>query len=83
MNAGCRGPTTATGMNAGCARNGADEPKSWGRPWGSPTTRATPFRAEDADMKKLLIISVAVTALLVLALGGWVAGSVRRTPAYA
>jgi len=63
--------------------NGADEPKSWGRPWGSPTTRATPFRAEDADMKKLLIISVAVTALLVLALGGWVAGSVRRTPAYA
>jgi hypothetical protein len=34
-------------------------------------------------MKKLLLISVALTALLVLALGGWVAGSVRRTAAYA
>ena len=34
-------------------------------------------------MKKLLLISVALTALLVLALGGWIAGSVRRTPAYA
>jgi hypothetical protein len=34
-------------------------------------------------MKKLLIISLAVTALLLLALGGWVVGSVRRAPAYA
>jgi hypothetical protein len=34
-------------------------------------------------MKKLLLISLAVTALLVLALGGWVVGSVKRTPAYA
>jgi hypothetical protein len=34
-------------------------------------------------MKKALLIGVAVTALLVLALGGWVVGSVRRTPAYA
>jgi hypothetical protein len=34
-------------------------------------------------MKKVLLISIAVTALLVLALGGWVADSVRRQPAYA
>jgi hypothetical protein len=34
-------------------------------------------------MKKLLLISIAVTALLVLALGGLVVGSVRRAPAYA
>ena len=34
-------------------------------------------------MKKVLLISIAVTALLVRALGGWVAGSVRRQPAYA
>jgi hypothetical protein len=34
-------------------------------------------------MKKLLFISIAVTALLVLALGGWAVKSVRRTPAYA
>jgi hypothetical protein len=33
-------------------------------------------------MKKLLIISLAVTAILVLALGGWAIGSVRRAPAY-
>ena len=31
-------------------------------------------------MKKLLLISLAVTALLVLALGGWVVGAVRRSP---
>ncbi|MDX6485072.1 MAG: hypothetical protein QOF43_225 [Gaiellaceae bacterium] len=34
-------------------------------------------------MKKVLLISLAVTALLVLALGGWAVRSVRRTPAYA
>jgi hypothetical protein len=34
-------------------------------------------------MKNVLLISIAVTALLVLALGGWVAGNVRRQPAYA
>jgi hypothetical protein len=37
-------------------------------------------------MKKALLISIAVTALLVLALGGWVVGAVRRSspsPAYA
>ena len=34
-------------------------------------------------MKKVLLISIAVTALLVLALGGWVVGTVRRNPAYA
>jgi hypothetical protein len=34
-------------------------------------------------MKKLLLISIAVAALLVLALGGWVVKSVRRAPAYA
>ena len=31
-------------------------------------------------MKKLLLISLAVFALLVLALGGWIVGSVRRLP---
>jgi hypothetical protein len=34
-------------------------------------------------MKKLLLITLAFVALLLLALGGWVVGSVRRTPAYA
>jgi hypothetical protein len=37
-------------------------------------------------MKKLLLISLAVIAVLLLALGGWVVGAVRRTspsPAYA
>jgi hypothetical protein len=34
-------------------------------------------------MKKLLLISMAVLALLVLALGGWAVKAVRRTPAYA
>jgi len=34
-------------------------------------------------MKKLLLISVAVVAILVLALGGWAVKSVRRAPAYA
>jgi hypothetical protein len=34
-------------------------------------------------MKKVLLISIAVTAILVLAVGGWLVGSVRRTPAYA
>ena len=34
-------------------------------------------------MKKALFISLAVTALLVLALGGWVVGTVRGAPAYA
>jgi hypothetical protein len=34
-------------------------------------------------MKKLLLISLAVAAILVLALGGWAVKSVRRTPAYA
>jgi len=34
-------------------------------------------------VKKLIFISVAVTALLVLALGGWAVKSVRRAPAYA
>jgi hypothetical protein len=34
-------------------------------------------------MKKPLLIAIAVIVLLVLALGGWAAKSVRRTPAYA
>ena len=38
---------------------------------------------EGGPVKKVLFISVAVTALLVLALGGWAVKSVRRTPAYA
>ncbi len=50
---------------------------------GVATRRGTPRQAEDAAMKKLLLISIAVTALLVLALGGWAVKSVRRTPAYA
>jgi len=33
--------------------------------------------------KNLIFISIALAALLVLALGGWAAKSVRRTPAYA
>lgn len=34
-------------------------------------------------MKKLLLISIAIAALLVLAFGGWAVRSVKRTPAYA
>jgi len=34
-------------------------------------------------MKKLLLVSLAVAALLVLAAGGWAVKSVRRSPAYA
>jgi hypothetical protein len=34
-------------------------------------------------MKKLMLISIAVVAILFLALGGWAAKSVRRAPAYA
>jgi hypothetical protein len=34
-------------------------------------------------MKKLLLIALAVTAILVLALGGWAVKPFRRTPAYA
>ena len=47
------------------------------------TTRPYLLRKDDAAMKKLLFISIAVAALLVLALGGWAVKSVRRTPAYA
>ena len=34
-------------------------------------------------MKKAALISFAILALLVLALGGWIVKSVRPTPAYA
>ena len=34
-------------------------------------------------MKKVLLISIAVVALLILAVGGWVVKAVRPTPAYA
>ena len=34
-------------------------------------------------MKKLFLISIAIAALLVLALGGWVVKAVRPAPAYA
>ena len=34
-------------------------------------------------MKKVMFISLAVAALLVLAVAGWAVQSVRRTPAYA
>ncbi len=50
---------------------------------GVATRRPNASEADHAAMKKVLLISVAVTALLVLALGGWVAGSVRRQPVYA
>ena len=50
---------------------------------GVATTRPTPPATDDAAMKKLLFISIAVVALLVLALGGWAVSSVRRAPAYA
>jgi hypothetical protein len=33
-------------------------------------------------MKKAALISLAVAAILVLALGGWIVRSVRPTPAY-
>ena len=50
---------------------------------GYPTRRRTPSATDAGAMKKLMYISLAVTAILVLALGGWVVKSVRRTPAYA
>ena len=50
---------------------------------GVATTRPHLLGKDDAVMKKLLLISLAVTAILVLALGGWAVKSVRRTPAYA
>jgi hypothetical protein len=50
---------------------------------GVATTRPHPRPTEHAAMKKALFISIAVTALLVLALGGWAVKSVRRTPVYA
>jgi hypothetical protein len=65
------------------AGRGAPNADLWGRSWGDPTRRAAPSEAHHRSMKKVLLISLAVTALLVLALGGWVAGSVRRAPAYA
>jgi hypothetical protein len=34
-------------------------------------------------MKKVVLISLAIAALLVLALSGWAVSSVRRAPAYA
>ena len=50
---------------------------------GFPTMRNIPLGTDDGAMKKLLLISVAVFALLVLALGGWAVKAVRGTPAYA
>jgi hypothetical protein len=38
---------------------------------------------DDVGMKKALLLSLAIAALLVLALGGWATKTVRRTPAYA
>ncbi len=55
----------------------------WGRILGFPTRRRTPAAEDTQSMKKALLISLAVAALLVLALGGWVVKSVRPTPAYA
>ena len=50
---------------------------------GFPTMRNIPLGTDDGAMKKLLLISVPVFALLVLALGGWAMKAVLRTPAYA
>jgi hypothetical protein len=50
---------------------------------GVPHDAEHPLATDDGAMKKLLLISVAVFALLVLALGGWAVKAVRRTPAYA
>ena len=50
---------------------------------GFPTRRRHIAPAQDDGMKKLLFISLAVAALLVLAAGGWAVKSVRRAPAYA
>ncbi len=50
---------------------------------GFPTTRARAFADDHGVMKKLLLISLAVTAILVLALGGWAVKPFRRSPAYA
>ncbi len=55
----------------------------WGRILGFPTRRRTPAAEDYGDMKKAALISLAVFALLVLALGGWIVKSVRPTPAYA
>ena len=55
----------------------------WGRILGYPTTRRTRAAEDYGDMKKAALISLAVFALLVLALGGWIVRSVRPTPAYA
>ena len=55
----------------------------WGLILGFPTRRS-PTATEDTEaMKKAALISLAVFALLVLALGGWIVRSVRPTPAYA
>jgi hypothetical protein len=58
-------------------------PVTLGSTLGVATTRADPAAAEDGHMKKVLLISLAIAALLVLALGGWAVKSVKRTPAYA
>jgi hypothetical protein len=55
----------------------------WGRILGYPTRRRTPAAEDTHPMKKAALISLAVVALLVLALGGWIVKSVRPTPAYA
>ena len=55
----------------------------WGRILGYPTRRCPPVAEDTEAMKKAALISLAVFALLVLALGGWVVKSVRPTPAYA
>jgi hypothetical protein len=39
--------------------------------------------AEDGAVKKALLISLAVTLILSLALGGWAVKAVRRMPAHA
>jgi hypothetical protein len=60
-----------------------DTPLTLGFILGVPHDAGGSRAAQDACMKKLLLISLAIAALLVLALGGWAVKSVRRTPAYA
>ena len=51
---------------------------------GFPTRREHPSETDDRAMKKVFLISVAVLAILLLALAGWVSKPFRRSaPAYA
>jgi hypothetical protein len=73
------------------APSGLKPRKVWGRFLGAPTMWSggrpgtIPEQSTDKEpvVKKLMLISLAVAALLLLALGGWAVQSLRRTPVYA